>query len=75
MHESDLEELKKAIRSGDKERAERIAVTMFKNPHPKPKIDPNLLLYFGCLALLGVIMVASWWLDKKKKKEEEMIYV
>ncbi|MCP8308919.1 MAG: hypothetical protein H3Z53_05650 [archaeon] len=82
----DLRELIKAIKAGDKEKAESIAITLFKNP-PNPnkyvakvKSDPNpeLLLQIiagGIVIIFAILAFLDFWFSHRSKKKEEIQYV
>lgn len=76
-----MEELRKAIRSGDKERAEGLAVTLlrerrmnpkgvFKNPDP---IDPSWIIM--AIIALGAVALAflDWWSRRPKKEVVKVV--
>lgn len=78
----DLEELKKAIRSGDVERAERIAVTLFKRPsnpkvkgNPDSNIVPSIIAVVAGVAIFALSLVSMWMEHSEKKKRREVAYV
>jgi len=75
----DLRELIKAIHQGDKERAERIAITLFKKPQSNPtpkKSNPNEWMpVVSCvLAVAGIIVLSlmDLWFTRKEKRKKEV---
>jgi len=75
----DLRELIKAIQKGEKERAERIAITLFKRSpsNPAPKKNPNewLPTVLCILSIAGIVVLSiieTWFTHKEKKKKEVM---